>query len=103
MYEEILRHPSTSDELRRSTEAKLFRYRLKYLKALSSKDPRKEEVFKHVDDMMRGVVLLEIPDELVWTEWLESKNAARIGLPLHHYASFLDTNVPFIIRGLRPQ
>lgn len=80
MYDEIINHPGTSDDLRRSTEAKLFRYRLKYLRALSIQDPKKKEVLHVVNEMIRGMVLLEIPDDLVWTEWLESKNAATIGL-----------------------
>lgn len=82
MYDEIINHPSTSDELRRSTEAKLFRYRLKYLKALPVNDPKKETTFKVVDEMMRGMVLLEIPDELVWTQFMESKNAGQLGMLL---------------------
>lgn len=80
MYDEIINHPGTSDELRRSTEAKLFRYRLKYLKALSVQDPKKKEVLRLVDEMIRGMVLLEIPDDLVWSEWLESRNATTIGV-----------------------
>ena len=82
MYDEIINHPSTSDELRRSTEAKLFRYRLKYLKALPVNDPKKEMTLKLVDEMMRGMVLLDIPDELVWTQFLESKNAGQLGMLL---------------------
>lgn len=74
-----MNHPSTPDDLRRSTEAKLFRYQLMYLKALPTQDPKKDEVLRLVDEMMRGMVLLEIPDELVWTRWIESKNAAIIG------------------------
>ena len=79
VYDEIINHPLTSDELRRSTEAKLFRYRLKYLNALPPNDPKKGTTFGMVDEMVRGMVLLEIPDELVWTQWLESKDVGLIG------------------------
>lgn len=79
IYDEIINHPSTSDELRRSTEAKLFRYKLKHLKALPVNDRKKAPTLRVVDEMMRGMILLKIPDELVWTQWLESKNAGRIG------------------------
>lgn len=87
-YDEIINHPSTSDEMRRSTEAKLFRYRLKYLKALPIDDPEKEAIFILVHEMMRGMILLEIPDELVWTQWLESKNVRRIGKLSFWYPRF---------------
>ena len=74
--------------MRRSTEAKLFRYRLKYLKALPIDDPEKEAIFILVHEMMRGMILLEIPDELVWTQWLESKNVRRIGKLSFWYPRF---------------
>ncbi|KAF8322289.1 hypothetical protein DL93DRAFT_2205831 [Clavulina sp. PMI_390] len=78
MYDEIIGHPSTSDEMRRATESKLFRYRLRYQKALPPNDAKKGAVRAQVEEMMRGMVLLKIADDLVWVEWFETKDAARI-------------------------
>jgi superkiller protein 3 len=81
LYEEISNHPSTTDELRRSTEGKLLRLKLRHLNALSaSKAPeQKASVRKEVDSLIEGMVLLDIPDELAWSVRIEGTDAETIG------------------------
>lgn len=78
-YGEVLNHPSTSDDLRRETESKLFRHKLRHLYALPNTSEKKAVLFAEVDDMASGVVLLGIPDELAWTFVIEGKDCDTIG------------------------
>lgn len=89
MYEEIINHASTSDDLRRSTEGKLFRYRLKYMKALPSSDPVKAKLLDVIEEMMRGTILIGVADELVWVESLETRDVSSVGESLICYRSLL--------------
>ncbi|RDB24954.1 Superkiller protein 3 [Hypsizygus marmoreus] len=76
-YDEIINHPSTSDDLRRSTEARLLRYKERYLHVVPSTPEfalEKESVLREVDTLVNGVVLLRIPDELAWSICLEGKD-----------------------------
>ncbi|KAI0371043.1 TPR-like protein [Pilatotrama ljubarskyi] len=81
LYDEILNHPNTSDELRRATEAKLLRMKQRHLFALPTTGKHKEskaQLAAEVDKLISGMVLLKIPDELAWTLFIESKDAPSI-------------------------
>lgn len=79
VYDQILNHPATSDDLRRATDAKIYRYKQKLLHSLESSDPAKKRIQAELDEITRGTILLGIPDELVWTVFLESKDAPQLG------------------------
>lgn len=79
MYDQLLNHPSTSDDLRRLTEAKIFRYKLKLLHSLELSDPAKKATLGEINEIIRGTVLLGIPDEMVWGEYFESIDAPQLG------------------------
>jgi len=75
-------HPSTGDELRRRTESKLLRYKQRYLYALPVTEesaPAKTAALKELDELVNGVVLLRIPDELAWMIFLEGQDIETIG------------------------
>ncbi|KAL1743133.1 hypothetical protein HDZ31DRAFT_83630 [Schizophyllum fasciatum] len=77
LYNEIVNHPKTSDELRRETEAKLLSYKRQYLFALpAGKD--KDAVRAEVEEMANGAVVLKIPDETAWSVYLELKDCATV-------------------------
>jgi superkiller protein 3 len=80
LYNEILNHPSTSDELRRATESKLVRYKRQLFFALPSTDPEKYQVGTQLDEMVNGIVTIGIPDELVWCMWLEGRDSDSVGM-----------------------
>ncbi|KAG9127255.1 Superkiller protein 3 [Ceratobasidium sp. 392] len=74
-YEDVLNHPSTSDELRRVTESKLLRHRQRYLYALPTTPEyasEKHAAYKVVEDMASGAVLLGFADELAWLCYMEN-------------------------------
>ena len=69
LYESILNHPNTSDELRRDIEAKQLRYKQQYLQSIpATADGRalKKKVAHDLDELVQGIVLLKKPDELGW-------------------------------------
>ncbi|CAE6511205.1 unnamed protein product [Rhizoctonia solani] len=75
LYEDILNHPNTSDQLRRTTESKLLRHRQRYLYALPTSPEytsEKHAAYKVVEDMASGAVLLGLPDELAWSCYMEN-------------------------------
>jgi superkiller protein 3 len=80
LYDEVLNHPATSDELRRSTEAKLLRFRYAYLKAVpvQSEMESKKMLLDEVKSMVDGIVLLGIPNELAWTIFLNLSDVERL-------------------------
>jgi hypothetical protein len=78
-YEEILNHPFTSDDLRRSTEAKLLEYRQKFLLSLPSDMATKNQLSNDLQEFIRGIVLLNIPNELAWTLYFETRDQETIG------------------------
>lgn len=92
LYEGILNHPNTSDQLRRTTESKLLRHRQRYLYALPTTEEymsEKHTAYKVVEDMASGAVLLGIPDELAWSCYMENLDVYDIGalghLGVHSY------------------
>ncbi|KZT68315.1 TPR-like protein [Daedalea quercina L-15889] len=81
LYNEIINHPSTSDELRRAAESKLLDHRQRYLSVLPSTgdtEAEKAKVAAEVDEQINGMVLLKIPNELAWTLFIEGKDAESI-------------------------
>ncbi|KAG5653623.1 hypothetical protein H0H81_011849 [Sphagnurus paluster] len=81
LYDEILNHPSTSDDLRRETDAKLLRHKERYLQTIpdtpeSTAD--KLKVLAELDELVKGVVILGIPDEFAWVIYLESKDCETV-------------------------
>lgn len=79
LYDEILNHPSTSDELRRQTESKQLRRKRDHLFSLPLDDPMKRQLAIEVEKLISGVVLLLIPDELAWSTFIDGQNCEVIG------------------------
>jgi hypothetical protein len=79
LYDEILNHPNTSDELRRRTESKQLRRKRDHLFSLPSDDPMKRQLAIEVEKLISGVVLLRIPDELAWSAFIDGQNYELIG------------------------
>ncbi|KAF8342132.1 TPR-like protein [Cantharellus anzutake] len=78
LYSEIVNHPNTPDQLRRSTEGKILRHKLQLLYALPPADHAKTQLRQEIDDIVQGTVLIEVPDQLAWTIAIESKNARTV-------------------------
>ncbi|KAJ7502768.1 TPR-like protein [Mycena galericulata] len=74
LYDDILNHPNTSDDLRRATDAKLLRYKQRYLAALPPGVDAKLAVSREVDALVAGTITLGIPDELAWMLCLEGQD-----------------------------
>ncbi|KAI0674837.1 TPR-like protein [Trametes maxima] len=81
LYNEILIHPNTPDDLRRETESKLLQLKQRLLFALPTTPPHvetKTRLAAEVSEMTGGMVLLKIPNELAWSLYIESKDATYI-------------------------
>ena len=82
LYQEVINHPNTSDELRRDVESRLLSFKQKLLSALPDTldfSDQKHALNREVQDMINGIVLLGIPNELSWALFIEGKDAATIG------------------------
>jgi superkiller protein 3 len=79
LYNEILNHPNTSDELRRLTESKLLRHTQKHIFSLPLQDPWKRKLAIEVEKLVSGAVLLRVPDELAWSTFIDGKDSETIG------------------------
>ncbi|KAH6914120.1 superkiller protein 3 SKI3 [Coprinopsis sp. MPI-PUGE-AT-0042] len=72
LYNEILNHPKASDELLLETEAKLLQYRKRFLFAVPSSDsPLKSKLFKELEDLVNGAILLKRQDISTWSIYLD--------------------------------
>lgn len=81
LYDEIMNHPHASDDLRRSTESKLLRYKQQLLHALPNTTEfvaQKRQITSELHDLISGMVLLQISDELAWLIFIEGKDAPTI-------------------------
>ncbi|KAI0305418.1 TPR-like protein [Multifurca ochricompacta] len=78
LYDEILNHPNTSDELRRQTESKQLRHKRDFLLSLPLNDPRKQQLAMEVKKLVDGVVLLRLPDELAWSVFINGQDCETI-------------------------
>ncbi|KAF7375997.1 Antiviral protein [Mycena sanguinolenta] len=84
-YDDILNHPNTPDDLRRATDAKLLRYKLRYLCALPPKGDKKTAASREVENLVSGTITLGIPDELAWMlclDGLDCIDGETYNLPL---------------------
>jgi len=79
LYDEVLNHPGTSDELRRVIESKLVRYKQQLFYALPSTDPEKHQLGMQLDEIISGIVTIGIPDEFAWCTWLEGRDSDTVG------------------------
>ncbi|KAJ7251764.1 TPR-like protein [Mycena haematopus] len=85
LYDDILNHPNTPDDLRRATDAKLLRYKYRYLCALPPKGDQKAAASREVDNLVSGTITLGIPDELAWMlclDGLDCIDGETYNLPL---------------------
>ncbi|KAK0197963.1 superkiller protein 3 [Armillaria mellea] len=78
LYNDILNHPNTSDELRRETETKLLKHKQQYMYALPSASEKKQTISREVEDLVNGAIILQLPDELAWSLFLERKDVETI-------------------------
>ncbi|KAG1745363.1 superkiller protein 3 [Suillus paluster] len=92
LYNDILNHPNTSDELRRATESKLVRYKQQLFFALPPTDPEKRQIGTQLDEMVHGIVTIGIPDEFAWCMWLEGRDCDTVGT-WHHIKSTIITEL----------
>lgn len=79
-YDDVLNHPNTPDDLRRVTDAKLLRYKHRYLAALPPGGDTKVAVSREVDGLVAGTITLGIPDELAWMLCLEGQDCIDMGM-----------------------
>lgn len=82
LYQEILSHPDATDEVRREAESKLLKHKQQLLFALPNSPEfadQKNKLAHEVQDLVSGIVLLKIPNELAWSLYIESKDAKTIG------------------------
>ena len=79
LYDEILNHPNTPDELRRRTESKQLRHRRDLLFALPLDSPMKRQLAIEVEKLISGVVLLRVEDELAWSAFIDGTDCETIG------------------------
>ncbi|KAH0827587.1 superkiller protein 3 [Lanmaoa asiatica] len=90
LYQEVLNHPNTSDELRRSTETKLIMYKQKYFYALPTTSSEKAPLGKELDELVDGVVIIGVPDEFSWSIFLEGKdNDTIVGYGLDYLRQYM--------------
>ncbi|KAJ7115490.1 hypothetical protein C8R43DRAFT_902679, partial [Mycena crocata] len=75
-YDDVLNHPNTSDDLRRATDAKLLRYKHRYMCALPLGGNDKLTVSREVDGLVDGAITLGLPDELAWMLCLDGQDCA---------------------------
>lgn len=79
LYDEILNHPNTPDEIRRQTESKQLRHKRDHLFSLPLGDPMKRQLAIEVEKLISGVVLLRIADELAWSAFIDGQDCELIG------------------------
>ncbi|KAH9940522.1 TPR-like protein [Epithele typhae] len=81
LYNEIINHPQTTDDLRRNTESKLLEMTQQHLFSIPADDKHRKEkarVAAALDELIGGIVLLKIPNQLAWTLTTEGKDAEHI-------------------------
>ncbi|CAL1707991.1 unnamed protein product [Somion occarium] len=81
LYNEIMNHPHTSDDLRRATESKLLHLKQQLLYALPTTGKlatQKARLREEVNELVNGMVLIGIPNELAWNIYIEGRDAETI-------------------------
>lgn len=102
LYDELLNHPNTPDDLRRVTDSKLLRHKQQYLHALPATGklaPLKAQIASELEGLVNGAIVLGIPDELAWTLYIEGKDCDTIGQPFSF--SLRHMLMSCLIRGIR--
>nr|ASF90201.1 hypothetical protein SPAR04661 [Bartheletia paradoxa] len=122
LYDEILNHPHTSDDLRRTTESTLLSYKFRLLCALPNPAPTtkssppkiiaaaaedrkvKDDARRDITELALGMVLIDIPDELAWTiaiEWKDCRGLADYPVDLlsRFIGLFPETPLGKVVRG----
>ncbi|KAF5351978.1 hypothetical protein D9756_007386 [Leucocoprinus leucothites] len=82
LYTQIMNHPNCSDNLLRTTESKLLRYKANYLHALPATEEfaaLKADLRAAVNELVRGIVLLKLPNEFAWTLYIEEQDCENMG------------------------
>ncbi|KAH9485295.1 Superkiller protein 3 [Psilocybe cubensis] len=79
LYESILNHPNTSDEVRGEVEAKQLRYKQRQLFSIPpSNQTLKCKVYTELKEIVEGIVLLKKPDDLGWKLYFEEQDCEEI-------------------------
>ncbi|KAJ3553260.1 hypothetical protein NM688_g3709 [Phlebia brevispora] len=81
LYQEVINHPNTSDELRRETESKLLLHKQRLLYALPSTKEyadQKKALAEEVQEMINGMVLIGVQNELAWRLFIDGRDAETI-------------------------
>jgi len=81
-YNEVMSHPNAPDQLRHDTESKLLRHKRQYLTALPTTGNQaklKKMLAAEVQELISGMVLLQIPDELAWLLFIDGRDCETIG------------------------
>ena len=94
LLELVRNHPRTDDAQRRSAEVQLLQhfYRLTFAVPLRgpTADPElKRAVRQQTYEFARGFVLLQVPDELAWSVYLDWSDAALPELPYTHLVDYV--------------
>ncbi|KAF7428403.1 Superkiller protein 3 [Pleurotus ostreatus] len=98
LYDEVAAHPNASEDVRRAAEGKLLRYRLELLESLAGSDNSglREKLWTALDESIKGVVLLGIPDEVAWGlhfQWADSRSIEGYNLALlQQYATLFSSS-----------
>lgn len=82
LYREIINHPDTPDDLRRSMESRLLYFYYNYLVAtpgVNSSSELKQSLRKQVDELVQGMVLIEVPEILAWTLFIDGFDCENLG------------------------
>lgn len=87
----MLNHPQTPDSLRRMIESTLLVFKRKLLHALPPSH-EKTAIRKEVEDIVNGAVLLETPDELAWSIYIDGLDLATNGMILTESMLDMDIN-----------
>lgn len=104
LYQEVLSHPKTSDELRRSVEAKMIRYKQQTFHALPLSDPEKNRIGIELSELVNGIVAIGIRNQLAWSislEGMDKETVCEYGLDLlrRYMQVFPETDLAQLLRG----
>ncbi|KAI6121364.1 superkiller protein 3 [Pisolithus sp. B1] len=104
VYQEVLNHPKTSDELRRSVEARMIRYKQQIFHALPLSDPDKNTVGIQLAELVNGIVAIGVRNQLAWSiflEGLDKETVYECGLDLlrRYMQVFPDTNLAQLLKS----
>ncbi|KIK27908.1 hypothetical protein PISMIDRAFT_27774 [Pisolithus microcarpus 441] len=104
VYQEVLNHPKTSDELRRSVEARMIRYKQQIFHALPLSDPDKSTVGIQLAELVNGIVAIGVRNQLAWSIFLEGLDQETVyecdlDLLRRFMEVFPDTNPAQLLRA----